>query len=69
MAEAVRLVPRELRRIGTDDLLAHEGDQLWRLRFAVSERLHDALVEDAALDRATLEHRPLGRLELIETGC
>jgi hypothetical protein len=25
-------------------------------------------VEDIALDRAALEHRPLGRVELVETG-
>ena len=33
-----------------------------------AERLHGAAVEDLALDRAALEHPPLGRVELVEAG-
>ena len=49
MAEPVGLFPWELRRLGADELLAHEREQARRLRFAVRERLDRALVEDAAL--------------------
>jgi hypothetical protein len=67
MVEAVGLLPGELRSIGPDELLADERVQHWRQRVAVYESLDGALVEDIALDRAALEHRPLGRVELVET--
>ena len=67
MAEAIGLLARELRCVGTDELLAYERDQSWRLRLAVGERLDGALVEHVALDRAALEDGALRRVELIET--
>ena len=45
---------------------ARRGDHLGLLG---CERLHGAAVEDLALDRASLEHAPLGRLELIQAGA
>ena len=39
-----------------------------RCLLAFRERLDRASVEDASLDRAPLEHRPLGGIELVEPG-
>jgi hypothetical protein len=66
MAEAVRLLPGELRSVGPDELLAHECDESWRLGLAVSEGLHGALMENVALDRAALEDSALCRVKLVE---
>ncbi len=69
MAEAEAVLARELRRVGTDQLPAHERGQARRdLGLLRPERLHGAAVEDLALDRAALEHPPLGRVELVEAG-
>ena len=38
------------------------------MRLLRRERLYRAAVEDPALDRAALEHAPLGRVELVEAG-
>lgn len=50
VAEEVCLVIRELRRVGADELLAHERDEPRRLRLAVRQGLDGALVEEPALD-------------------
>ena len=69
VAEAEAVLARELRLVGTDQLAAHERGQARRhLRLLRCERLHGAAVEDLALDRAALEHPPLGRVELVEAG-
>ena len=34
-----------------------------------TERLHGAAMEHATLDCSSLQHRPLGRLELVEPGA
>ena len=39
------------------------------VRLVGRERLDGAAVEDLAFDRASLEHAPLGRLELVEACC
>ena len=67
VAEAEAVLACELRLVGTDQLPADERGQTRRhLRLLRCERLHGAAVEDLALDRATLEHPPLGRVELVE---
>ena len=69
VAEAEAVLARELRPVRPDQLLAHERGQARRhLGLVGCERLDGAAVEDLALDRAALEHAPLGRLELVETG-
>ena len=68
MPEAERVLPRQLRLVGPDELLAHERRQPGdHLRLVRSERLHRPAVEDAALDGTSLEHAPLRRVELVET--
>ena len=67
VAEAEAVLAGELRLVGPDQLLAHERGQARRhLGLLGCERLDGAAVEDLALDRAPLEHAPLGRLELVE---
>ena len=67
VAEAERVLAGEQRPVGPDQLLADERGQARRhLGLLGCERLHGAAVEDLALDRAPLEHAPLGRLELIQ---
>ena len=69
VAEAEAVLACELRLVGTDQLPADERGQARRhLRLLRCERLHGAAVEDLALDRAALEHPPLGRVELVEAG-
>ena len=67
MAEPEPVFADELGPVGSDQLLAYEcGQALRHLRVRGCERLRGAAVEDLALDRAPLEHPPLGRLELVE---
>ena len=67
VAEAEAVLAGELRPVRPDQLLADERGQARRhLGLVGCERLDGAAVEDLALDRAALEHAPLGRLELIE---
>ena len=70
MAEAVAVVAGELGAVGADELVAHERGEPGRdLRLLGRQRLHGAAMEDLALDRASLEHAPLGLVELVEAGC
>ena len=68
VAEAEGVLAGELRpcpsRISSLRTSAARRGVTWRL--VGCERLDGAAVEDLALDRAPLEHAPLGRLELIE---
>ena len=67
MAEAEAVLTGELWPVGADQLAPHERRQPWRhLRLLGCQCLHGAAVEDLALDRAALEHPPLGRVELVE---
>ena len=67
MAEAEAVLAGELRLVGSDQLLTHErGQARSHLGLLGCERLDGAAVEDLTLDRAPLEHAPLGRLELVE---
>ena len=69
MPEAVGVVAGQLRAVGPDELLPHQRDEpLVDVAVAVCQRRDRAAVEDAALDRAALEHRTLGRVELVEAG-
>ena len=70
VAEAEAVVACELGPVGPDQLLADERRQTWSdLGLIRRERLDGAAVEDLALDRASLEHAPLRRLELVEARC
>ena len=64
--EAKRIVTRQLRAVGPDQLLANESRQSRDDRPVLGERLHRATVEDLALDGAALEHRALRLLQLVE---
>ena len=67
VAEAEAVLAGELRPVGADQLAPDERGQAWRhLRLLGGECLDGAAVEDLALDRAALEHPPLGRVELVE---
>ena len=67
VAEAEAVLACELGPVGPDQLLADECRQTWSdLGLIRRERLDGAAVEDLALDRASLEHAPLRRLELVE---
>ena len=67
VAEAEAVLTGELRPVGADQLAPHERREAWRdLRLLRCQRLDGAAVEDLALDRAALEHPPLGRVELVE---
>ena len=68
MAEPVGVVALELRLVGPDELLAHEREEppVDRAVAVGGERGHRTAVEGPALDRSALEHRPLGRVELVE---
>ena len=70
VAEAEPVFADELGPVGPDQLLAHERSEArGYLGLLGCERLHGAAVEDLALDRASLEHAPLGRLQLIQPGA
>jgi hypothetical protein len=63
VAETIGVLAGELRLVRADELLANERAQPdCDLRLLRGKRLHSALVEDPALDRATLKHPALGRL-------
>ena len=68
MPEPERIIARQLGRIRTQELLAHERHQTGgnRLLFG-RECLHRADVEELALDRAARQHCTLRRIELIES--
>ncbi len=67
VAEAEAVLAYEVGLVRPDQLLAHErGQARSHVGLVGCERLHGAAVEDLTLDRAPLEHAPLGRLELIE---
>src|SRR6266571_8725323 len=66
MAEAIRLTSRQLRRDGTQQLLPDERGERRVLRLAVRQSRDGVLVEDATLDRATLEHAALFLVQLVE---
>ena len=69
MPEPEPVVAGELSPVGTDQILAGQHRQARRdLCLLRCERLHGAAVEQLPFDRAALEHRTLGRLELVETG-
>ena len=69
VAEAEAVLARELSLLGMNQVPPHEsGQPRGHLRLLRHQRLHDAPVEDLALDRAPLEHAPLGRVELVEPG-
>ena len=67
MAEAVRVLPCELGLVRANELLAHERQEPRHLGLAVGECPDSALVEHVTLDRAALEDRPLGGVELVES--
>jgi hypothetical protein len=65
--EAEGILALEHRFVRPDQRLADECSQPRRhLGLVGCERLHGTPMEDLALDRAPLEHAPLGRLELVE---
>ena len=64
--EAKGIVTRQLRAFGPDQLLADESRQSRHDRPVLGQRLHRPAVEDLALDGASLEHRPLRLLQLVE---
>ena len=67
VAEAEAVLACELRLVWPDQFPADERGQTRRhLSLLRCERLHGAAVEDLTLDRATLEHPPLGRVELVQ---
>jgi hypothetical protein len=67
VAEAKAVLAGDLGLVRSDQLLADEGRQAWcHRRLFRHERLDGTAVEDLALDRAALEHRPLGLFELVE---
>jgi hypothetical protein len=67
VAEPEPVLAWDLRLVLLDQLLPHERRQARRhRRLFRRERLDGATVEDLALDRSTLEHGPLGALELVE---
>jgi hypothetical protein len=66
--EPKRVLTRKLRRVGRDELPAHQRGQVPRhVCLRGGERLHGAAVEDFALDRRSLEHASLGRVQPIQT--
>jgi hypothetical protein len=68
VAEAEAVLARQQRPVRPDQLLPHQRGQAWSdLALGGGERLDGAAVKDLALDRASLEHAPLGRLELVQT--
>ena len=67
VTEAEAVVAGELWAVGTEELTPNERGRAGRhLRLLRSESLHSAAVEELALDRASLEHAPLGLVELVE---
>ena len=66
MAEAEGVVPRDLRAIRADERLADERGEARRHLSISGERLDGAAVEDLPFDRASLQDRALGRLQLVE---
>ena len=67
VAEAEAVLARDLSPFRRDQLLADEaGEPRCHLRLVGDERLDGAAVEDLPLDRAALEHGPLGLLEPVE---
>ena len=70
VAEAEAVLAREQRRVRRDQLLANEpGETRGHLQLLGCERLDSTPVEDLTLDRAPLEHAPLGRRELVDARC
>jgi hypothetical protein len=62
--EPVRLVVRSTSRLGTNEILPHEGDErCGEMRPVVEEVQHGTAVEDAPFDRRTFEDASLGRVE------
>ena len=69
VAEAERVLAGERGPVGPDQLLAHQrGQPRGHLLLGRGEGLDGAAVEELALDRAALEHAPVGSLELVEPG-
>src|SRR5205823_14776045 len=69
VAEAEAILARKLRRLGPDQRSADERREApGHVRFFGRERLDRPAVEELALDRAALQHAPLGRIELVEAG-
>ena len=72
MGEAEAVVTRELGRIGPDELLVDERQEV-RLdvgtRMVGQELAERAAVEVPAFDRGTLEHRSLAGLEAVDACC
>ena len=72
VTEPVRLVVQEQPvGIGTDQVLPHERSQHrpeLHVHMLGHERLQSAVVEHAPDDGSALQHRALGRLELVEAG-
>jgi hypothetical protein len=67
VAKAVAVLAHELGGVGADQLAAGERREPRRQPGLLRcQRLHGPAVEDLALDRATLEHAPLGRVEPVE---
>jgi hypothetical protein len=71
VAESERVLTRELRTVGADQLLPGEGQQAGRYLWAEGlrrERPHGARVEDLALDGAAFDHGAFLRVQSVETG-
>ena len=67
VAEAEGVLALELCLVRPDELLADErGQPRSHLGLIGCERLDGTPMEDLPLDRAALEHAPLGRLELVQ---
>jgi len=67
VAEAVRVVAGQLSAVGPNELLTDERDEpLVDGSVAVGERSDRSAVKGASLDGTALEHRALGRVELVE---
>ena len=66
MAEAEAVLACELRLSGRISSRRTSAAARRHLSLLRCERLHGAAVEDLTLDRATLEHPPLGRVELVQ---
>ena len=70
MAEPVGILTRKLGPVGPDEVASYERREP-RRHFHVlrDERLDGAAVEELSFDRASLEHRPLRFVELVEPRC
>src|SRR5439155_1068101 len=69
VAEAIGVVAFQLRPVRTQELLAHQrGQARADLGLLRRERLNSAAMEDAALDRSSLQYGSLVWVELIKPG-